>query len=59
MVGNAKALVDIKSHFPKNNKVYAIRGKVYSILKDRGDGSYLIKGEKENFIAQKNQIQIL
>lgn len=59
MVGNARALVDIKSNFTKNNKVYAIKGKVYPILKDRGDGSYLIKGEKENVIAQKNQIQIL
>lgn len=59
MIGKAKVLADIKSHFTKNNKLYALKGKTYPILKDRGDGSYLIKGENENVIVLKKEIEIL
>jgi hypothetical protein len=50
-------LVDICS-YGKIKKLYAKRDEKLIILKDRGDGSYLVKA-KENIIVFKHQIKLL
>jgi hypothetical protein len=45
--------------YGKHKKVYAHAKEVLPVLLDRGDGSFLVKGKKENFIVFQHQIIII
>lgn len=51
---------DIKGEL-KATRTYATRGEVLDVLKDRGDGSFLVKGKKEHFIVfeQNNDFEFI
>jgi hypothetical protein len=39
----------------KDKRCYGFKGQLLEVLKDRGDGSFVVKGNKENFIVfEKN-----
>lgn len=55
---NVIITTDIVS-YGKVKKTYAHAKEILPVLLDRGDGSYLVKGKKENFIVFKHQINII